>query len=155
MPSVSVRGSVVQPLFEQIAVNSFADEFSGAVRIGTFDRELRALSLDGQFDGIQDLRVFSQPPTEICFEPVHQVASTGERQDRGRFVIGSYDLTIGYTLKQGDVRVAGGGLQQALSATAVPVSESADYRDRSLQIDLAKEVTQLARRSARDLVPPL
>lgn len=155
MPSVSVRGSVVQPLFEQIAVNSFADEFSGAVRIGTFDRELRALRLDGQFDGIQDLGVFSPPAAEICFEPVHQVASTGERQDRGRFVIGSYDLTIGYTLKQGDVRVAGGGLQQALSATAVPVSESADYRDRSLQIDLAKEVTQLARRSARDLVPPL
>lgn len=154
-PSVSVRGSVAQPLFEQIAVNSFADEFKGAVRIATFDRELRALGVDGQFVGINELPLFNASPPEICFEPVHQVDASGERTDRGRFVIGSYDLTIGYTLKQNNARVAGGGLQQTLSATAVPVAESSEYRDRSLQIDLAKEVTDLTRRSARDLVPPL
>lgn len=154
-PSVSVRGSVVQPLFEQIAVNSFAGAFRGAVRIGTFDEELRALRLDGQFDGIGDLGVFAPAPAEICFEPVHQVAATGERPDRGRFTVGTYDLTIGYTLRQGETRVGGGGLQQTLSATAIPASESPTYRDRSLQIDLAQAATDLARRSARDLVPPL
>lgn len=154
-PSVSVRGPITQPLFEQIAVNSFAGAFRGAVRIESFDEELRALRLDGQFDGIGDLGVFAQSPAEICFEPVHQVAAIGERVDRGRFLVGTYDLTIGYTLRQGNTRVGGGGLQQTLSATAVPASESSEYRDRSLQIDLAEAVSDLARRSARDLVPPL
>jgi len=154
-PSVSLRGAVVQPLFEQIAVNSFAGAFKGAVRIETFEEELRTLRLDGQFEGIGDLGIFAQAPGEICFEPVHQVTVSGERPDRGRFVVGTYDLTIGYTLRQGEARVGGGGLQQSLSATAVPASESSAYRDRSLQIDLAAAVTELTRRSARDLVPPL
>lgn len=154
-PSVSLRGAVVQPLFEQIAVNSFAGAFKGAVRIETFDEELRTLRLDGQFEGIGDLGIFAHAPGEICFEPVHQVTVSGERPDRGRFVVGTYDLTIGYTLRQGEARVGGGGLQQTLSATAVPASESSAYRDRSLQIDLAAAVTELTRRSARDLVPPL
>jgi len=154
-PSVSLRGAVLQPLFEQIAVNSFAGAFKGAVRIETFDEELRTLRLAGQFEGIGDLGIFAQAPGEICFEPVHQVTVSGERPDRGRFVVGTYDLTIGYTLRQGEARVGGGGLQQTLSATAVPASESSAYRDRSLQIDLAAAVTELTRRSARDLVPPL
>jgi hypothetical protein len=154
-PSVSLRGSVEQPLFEQIAVNSFAGAFKGAVRIETFDDELSTLRLDGQFNGIGDLGVFAPAPDGICFEPVHQVVPTGEQGSPGRFVVSTYDLTIGYTLRQGEARVGGGGLQQSLSATAVPASESPAYRDRSLQMDLAEAVTELARRSARDLVPPI
>ena len=153
--SVSVRGTVVQPLFEQIAVNSFAAAFKGAVRIETFDNELGALSLGGQFEGIRDLGIFAQAPGEICFEPVHQVNALGDRTGRGRFVVGTYDLTIGYRLLRGGERVGGAGLQQTLSATGVPASESPDYRDRSLQIDLATAATELTRNSARDLVPPL
>jgi len=153
-PSLSIRGAVQQPLFSQIAVNSFAGSFSGAVRIATFGDEIATLGLEGQFSGVGDLGVLAPVAPDLCFEPVHQVALSGERTERGK-VTGTYDLTIGYTLKQGETRVAGGGLQQTLVATAVPSSESAAYRDNSLQIDLAEEVTKLARRSARDLVPPL
>ncbi|WIY70840.1 hypothetical protein KB221_07405 [Aquidulcibacter paucihalophilus] len=154
-PSVSVRGSITQPLFEQIAVNSFAGEFSGAVHIATFDQELRVFGLESQFGGSTDLGVLAPPAADICFEPVHQVTSSGERPDRGQFVVGSYDLTVGYTLRQNGARVGGGGLQAALSASAIPAGSTEQYRDRSLQIDLAEEVTKLARASARQLVPPL
>jgi hypothetical protein len=154
-PSLSVRGTVTQPLFEQIAVNSFAAGFAGAVQIAGFDREVRAMGLQAQFDDFDELGLLDPSPSAICFEPVHQVALNSERLDRDRFIIGTYDLTIGYVLKQDNARVAGGGLQQTLSATAVPAAGSARYRDQSLQMDLADEVTKLARRAARELTPPL
>jgi hypothetical protein len=99
--------------------------------------------------------VLSPPPPDVCFEPVHQVTLASERVDRGRFVVGVYDMTIGYTLRSDEVRVGGSGLQQSLSASAVPVASTSEYRDRALQIDLAAEVTKLTRRAARELVPPL
>lgn len=154
VPALSVRGSVVQPLLQPIAQNSFAREFSGAVKIASFHQELRRMGLESQFDGIGALGAFAPPSPEICFEPVHQVDLSAE-QAQGRQAVDTYDLTIGYVLKKDDQRVSGGGLQQRLSATAAPPNASAEYRDRSLQIDLATAVTELARQAARDLDPPL
>ena len=153
-PALSVRGTVVQPLLQPIAQNSFAREFSGAVTIASFHDELGLMGLESQFEGIGTLAAFSAPSSEICFEPVHQVDRSAETS-RGGQAVGIYDLTIGFVLKRDGQRVSGGGLQQRLSATAVPTNAPVEYRDRSLQIDLAAAVTELARKSARELDPPL
>ena len=153
-PALSLRGSISQPLFQQIAQNSFAGQFSGAVKISTFSQELRHMALEGQFENVTGLGALSEPRPEICFEPVHQADLSVEGTRGARQVGNEYDLTIGYVLKQGGQRVAGGGLQQRLTATAVPAGATPEYRDRSLQLDLASTVTELARKSARELQPP-
>lgn len=153
-PSFSVRGTVTQPMFELIAVNSFAGEFKGAVHIATFDQELQRFQLERQFAGVSELGAVALPQADVCFEPVHQVTFSGDRPARAGSVVGGYDLTAGYTLRAGGARVGGGGLQAALTATGVPADATAEYRDRSLQIDLADEITKLTRDAARQLVPP-
>lgn len=153
-PSVSVRGSVVQPTFQDIALNSFASGFQGAVRVATFDKELRALQLDSQFSQISALGAYSAATPDVCFEPVHQVAPLAQRQERNVYQVSDYDMTIGYTLKKGADRIAGSGLKQKLTAAAVPVKETTDYKDRSLQLDLAAETTKLTLQAAKQITIP-
>lgn len=156
-PALSIRG-LEQPLFQSIAVNGFSSRFRGAVHVATFPNELARLQPGSIFEGYDRLGVAEGRLPDICFEPAHRVISTGHRPNGRNFDMESFDLTAGYVLHRGagpeGERVGATGLQQNLSATATPRDASADYKSRSLQIDLAEAMTDLTRRAAGELTPP-
>lgn len=152
-PSMSVRG-LAQPLFQPIAVNSFSSEFRGAVHVATFPAELAGLQLGTIFEDYDDLGVAAVSEPDLCFEPVHQVSEAMRERAEGRaFLVASHDLTAGYVLLRRGDRVGASGLQQTLNTTATPRDADAEYRFKSLQIDLASAMTDLTRRAARELTP--
>ena len=156
-PAISVRG-LEQPLFQPIALNGFAGGFRGAVHVATFPAELAERQLGSIFEGYDGLVAVTGRTPDICFEPVHQVVSAGQRPEGRNFVVDTYDLTAGYVLHRGGApegeRVSAAGLQQSLSATATPREAGPGYASDSLQIDLAEAMTDLTRRAAGELTPP-
>ena len=151
--SVSVRG-LEQPLFQPIAVNSFSHSFRGAVHVATFPDELSRLALHDIFPEFEALGVSSGRQPDVCFEPVHQVSAPIREREQGRdHVVAVHDLTAGYVLRRQGERVGAAGLQQVLNTTASPRTADADYRSKSLQIDLAGAMSDLTLRAARELTP--
>ena len=92
-------------------------------------------------------------PADLCFEAVHNLAKTGQKRSGQTFVQNTYDLTVGYVLKRNDQRVGAQGLQQTLTATAVPADADAEHQDLSVQVDLADFASDLALRTAKALSP--
>ena len=150
---IDVRGEP-QHLFGPIALNAFASDFPGAVRVATLPSEARRLGLEAVSSGYANLRALQPITPDLCFEPVLNLAMAGERPSGRSFTQTSHNLTVGFVVKRAGARVAGSGLQQTLNATAVPVDAEPSMRSASLQIDLADAVPTLARRAASQMSLP-
>ena len=151
-PAVAFRGTE-QPLFQALSFNRFAAGFPGAVQAARFGDEAASLGLASIAPDYRELKALTARPADLCFEAVHNLAHTGQKPSGRNFVQNTYDLTVGYVLKRNDQRVGAQGLQQTLTATAVPTDADASHQDLSVQIDLADFASDLALRAARALNP--
>ncbi|WP_374471693.1 hypothetical protein [Phenylobacterium sp.] len=150
--AVSRRGQVEQPLYAQIAINSFAAGFKGPVYLSGFERELRP-SL-AQFEGAERLGALQARNADVCFAPVHQVDAQGEKAAASGFVTPLYSVALGYTLQRGDEKLGGSGLQSTLAGSGVPAGADTPLKLRAVQFDLADEAAKLTGQVARGLKPP-
>ncbi|WP_297803844.1 hypothetical protein [uncultured Brevundimonas sp.] len=151
-PNVVFRG-IEQPLFSAISFNRFAAGFSGAVHPAEFAHEAAYLGLSSIAPAYRDLPALSPVRSDICFDAAHSLAAQGQREAGRNFVQDTYELTVAYQLKRNGERVGLQTMKQSLTATAVPSAASPDYRNRSLQIDLATFASALALGTARTLNP--
>lgn len=151
-PAVAFRGAE-QPLFQALSFNRFAAGFPGAVQAIRFGDEAAPLGLASIAPDYREVKALTARPADLCFEAVHNLAHTGQKPSGRTFVQNTYDLTIGYVLRRNDQRVGAQGLQQTLTATAVPSGADLAYQDQSLQIDLADFASDLALRAAKALNP--
>jgi hypothetical protein len=151
-PSVSQRGAITEPLFGEIALNSFVGAFQAPVRLAHFDAELGPFL--GQFADARQLGAMHPRPVDICFEAVSQIDPAGEKAAASGQVSPIYHTGVGYALLRDGQKVAGAGLQQTLTATSLPVQSDPATRDASLQYDLVKPVAELATQVAHGLRPP-
>lgn len=150
--AVAFRGAE-QPLFQALSFNRFAAGFPGAVQASRFAEEAASLSLFAISPDYREVKALTDRPADLCFEAVHNLAQTGQKRSGQNFVQNTYDLTVGYVLKRNDQRVGAQGLQQTLTATAVPADAGAEHQDLSVQIDLADFASDLALRAAKALTP--
>lgn len=151
-PAVAFRGTE-QPLFQALSFNRFAAGFPGAVQAARFGDEAAPLGLASIAPDYREVKALTARPADLCFEAVHNLAHTGQKPSGRTFVQNTYDLTVGYVLKRNDQRVGAQGLQQSLTATAVPAGADPAYQDQSVQIDLADFASDLALRAAKALNP--
>jgi hypothetical protein len=151
-PAVAFRGTQ-QPLFQALSFNRFAAGFPGAVQAARFGDEAAPLGLASIAPDYREVKALTARPADLCFEAVHNLAHTGQKPSGRTFVQNTYDLTVGYVLKRNDQRVGAQGLQQSLTATAVPAGADPAYQDQSVQIDLADFASDLAFRAAKALNP--
>lgn len=151
-PAVAFRGTD-QPLFQALSFNRFAAGFPGAVQAARFGDEAAPLGLASIAPDYRELKALKARPADLCFEAVHNLTHTGQKPSGRTFVQNTYDLTVGYVLKRNDQRVGAQGLQQTLTATAIPAGADPVYQDQSVQIDLADFASELAFRAAKALNP--
>lgn len=149
--SVSQRGAVAMPMFEPIALNSFAAAFPAPVRLPDFNEELRPYIAD--FAGVDALPLLQPAAPDVCFEPVYQVDLQGEKT-AGGFVTPTYSLAMGYVLRRNGEKVASAALQQSLTATATPSSAAPAARANALQYDLVAAASQLTLQALKGVKPP-
>lgn len=152
-PDLDLRGEP-QPLFQAIAFNKFASGFPGAVYPPRLRDEAARLGLDSISPEYAEVEALRPVASDYCFVPVHQLQASGERPSGRNFVQPIYDLTIGYVLRLNGQRVGGSGVQQQVTATAVPVESAQSLRTASLQTDLANIAADLARRAATEIKAP-
>lgn len=150
--AVAFRGEE-QPLFRALSFNRFAAGFPGAVQASRFAEEAAPLALASVSPDYREVKALTPRPADLCFEAVHNLAQTGQKRSGQSFVQNTYDLTVGYVLKRNDQRVGAQGLQQTLTATAVPADADAVHQDLSVQVDLADFASDLALRAAKALAP--
>lgn len=150
--AVAFRGEE-QPLFRALSFNRFAAGFPGAVQASRFAEEAAPLALASVSPDYREVKALTPRPADLCFEAVHNLAQTGQKRSGQSFVQNIYDLTVGYVLKRNDQRVGAQGLQQTLTATAVPADADAVHQDLSVQVDLADFASDLALRAAKALAP--
>ncbi|WP_433959921.1 hypothetical protein [Brevundimonas diminuta] len=150
--AVASRGEE-QPLFRALSFNRFAAGFPGAVQASRFAEEAAPLALASVSPDYREVKALTPRPADLCFEAVHNLAQTGQKRSGQSFVQNTYDLTVGYVLKRNDQRVGAQGLQQTLTATAVPADADAAHQDLSVQVDLADFASDLALRAAKALAP--
>lgn len=151
-PAVAFRGAE-QPLFQALSFNRFAAGFPGAVQAARFGDEAAPLGLSSIATDYREVKALTARPADLCFEAVHNLTQTGQKRSGTSFVQNTYDLAVGYVLKRNDQRVGAQGLQQTLTATAVPADADAAYQAQSVQIDLADFASDLALRAAKALNP--
>ncbi|MGX1587923.1 hypothetical protein [Brevundimonas diminuta] len=151
-PAVAFRG-MEQPLFRALSFNRFAAGFPGAVQASSFADEAAPLGLASISPDYRGVKALTDRPADLCFEAVHNLAHTGQKPSGRTFVQNTYDLTVGYVLKRNNQRVGAQGLQQTLTATAVPADADAAHQNQSIQIDLADFASDLALRAAKALNP--
>lgn len=150
--AVAFRGAE-QPLFQALSFNRFAAGFPGAVQASRFAEEAAPLALASLSADYREVKALTARPADLCFEAVHNLTQTGQKRSGQSFVQNTYDLTVGYVLKRNDQRVGAQGLQQTLTATAVPADADAEHQDLSVQVDLADFASDLALRAAKALTP--
>lgn len=150
--AVVFRGAE-QPLFHALSFNRFAAGFPGAVQASNFADEAAPLGLTSISPDYHEVKALITRPADLCFEAVHNLTQTGQKRSGQNFVQNTYDLTVGYILKRNDHRVSAQGLQQTLTATAVPSESDSEHQDLSVQIDLADFASELALRAAKTLNP--
>jgi hypothetical protein len=151
MVDVSRRGAVDDPLFEPIAINSFASAFQAPVRLPQFAVELRPLL--GDFPASKSLAALQPPAADVCFQPVYQIDQTGEKA-AGAYVSGVYNVAMGYILRRDGAKVASLALQQTLTASGVPATTPPPMKLTALQYDLAAEAQQLTARALQGAKSP-
>lgn len=151
-PSVVVRG-INQPLYGTIAFNRFARHFPGAVQVANFPQEAAYLGLTSVSPGYRAVPALTPGAADYCFEPVHNLVHTGQRPSSRSFAQNTYDLTAGFILKKDGQRVGAQGLQQSITATAVPIDTTPAMQDNALQIDLSDFAASIAQRAAGSLNP--
>lgn len=150
--AVAFRGAE-QPLFQALSFNRFAAGFPGAVQASRFAEEAAPLALASLSPDYREVKALTARPADLCFEAVHNLTQTGQKRSGQSFVQNTYDLTVGYVLKRNDQRVGAQGLQQTLTATAVPADADAQHHNSSVQVDLADFASDLALRAAKALTP--
>lgn len=147
-PATDDRGTIAAPFWPWAAAGSFAAHFRAPVEIAGLADRLSGFAVD--FAGWDHFAPANLKPATLCFVPVMAVA-TGAPSRHGA----TYQLTAGYTLMQGATKLAGGGVQVALTPTAVPSGTPDTVAGAMLQQDLADQLPPLAERAAAALAPPM
>lgn len=150
-PIARNKGTVEQPLFREIALNTFAAGFPAPFRLAHFDSELSGML--SQFSDASELGVMHPKPAEVCVEPVYQIDLTGEKPGGEGLVSPIYRVAMGYSLRQNGQRIGAGAQWQSVTGTGVPSTADPSVRLTALQFDLGTIAENLTTQVVRNLKP--
>lgn len=135
-PRIDDRGTLAVDVWSVIGTAGFAAGYNGPVLVAGLPAKLA--SLNTEFAGWDRYGPARPRTPDACFVPVIAVtpSTTG------------YDLTVGYTLMQGETKLAGQGVRAALAPTRLPGRTSADDMAAMVQQDFAEQLPALTTRAA-------
>ena len=142
-PAFDSRGAFWLPTWPAIAEAAFARNVSGAIFVNSLPGRLKVYS--ASFNAWENFPAARTRASDLCFIPQIMVEPAA----------GSWNIAVGYGLRQQGAKVGAAALRQTLRPTAIPETASPQSRRAMAEADLTRAVSALAQQVAAQVKPSL
>lgn len=158
LPLVDMSASSHPEVLFALAENQFAANFAAPVYIHGFGKLLASAMEDFDKNLLSKMGALSRGDTDRCFRPVVRITRGEDATTRGGGVAPTVKVISGFTLHAGTTSAAekllGGGRQNEMTGSEVPLNAQPNEREVSLVRDIASLVSDQTTQWLKSSQPP-